>query len=178
MNTEHFEIGEKIVYVLPVGKYCDVFSMTGNIVSIDKTARSYIIELDEPSLLECPEIWQSNSKFLVPTDFDMVLGFHEFDEDGQVWLNKGKKILENSNCFFGLIYALNTIIDGINNDHSTVAIQTLLKLDVSWMNDEAFSEAFQQVLEMFGDQLISIDSATKTLSNLRSVIEQKYKMLN
>lgn len=176
--NEFFDIGEKIVFIFPVGDLVDTFSMTGDIVDIDSKKRIYFVEPDEPQLLNKPEIWKNGKQFVIPVGFDMVLSVDELEDDQYKWLNKGQELLSDSNCFYGLISTLGTIIENLNGNFSNVALQAFSRLDVSWMEDSTIYENFENIKDVFSDDLISIKQASIALNAFKDQIEQKYRMLN
>lgn len=178
MNIERFDIGEKVIFAFPVGDYTDIFSMTGNIVKLDEDKRVYFVKLDEPDLLRDPDRWKTSDGYLIPMGFDTVLSVNEIFEEDHKWLNKGKDLLEHSNSFFGLYNVINTIIESLEGEFCNVAIQTLSRLDISWMDDPSVEETLLRIKELFSDQLISISVATQKLNEFNKVIKQKHIMLN
>lgn len=177
---EEFQINDKVVLMCPIDIYVDVFSMTGNIIFIEgiDDDKLYSIKIDEPDLLMAPMLWAEDNQYICKVTKDFIVPLNELDPKSLKWINKGKEILENTNCFGGLIRYLQEIIHAFENDQTNVAIISLSRLDISWMENYDANELFNSVKATIANSKMSVKRCLKELKTFETYVKKRQLMIN
>lgn len=184
MSEIEYQINDKVVLMCPIDVYVDVFSMTGNIINIEhfedvEDSFIYSIQLEEPNLLEIPDLWKNDkNEYVCHVTKDFFVPLSDLDPSHVKWINKGKSLLENTNCFTGSLYFLNEVIYGLENDQMHAALQALSRYDISWLENIEATERFEAIKLMIANIKIPIRRCMRELKKFKEFIAKKQSMIN
>lgn len=173
----NYEIGEKVVFISPVGDYVDIFTLTGNVVE-DHGDGQFSIEIDDPALLNAPHIWSKNGKYIVFCNNNLFWSLSDVDSEELLWLNKGKDILQECNTFYGIISALEKVHVALLGEHKAVALQTLFKISLDWLNDAQLNTQFEDCKSILSYSDEDLNCGLTVLKLCLDSIKRKYSLLN
>ncbi len=172
---ELFPVGTEVSFVLGNGVWVDLFTMTGKIIEVtDDSVQTFVVDINKPELLVMPQVWRGDENgeeiYRASVHGSMLMKIDECPEAERKWLDKGQSIIDGvGETVEGLATALQTIIDGYEDEHGHIALLTLNRLDIRWSDDDDMKQALTEAKLLFVDETVTMRQG---MEKLKSILER------